>query len=352
MQNKRNNVRKNTAEAFISAIQEKPLTWHCGFKSLHVPENGIHKTKYSWYNRFYLTLIMIQNGYKDNRWYSQSYIFGSKENREKDWNDPKKIKVIKGESPVYIDTSFYVPTKEGRADGWEVLSPFEYFKLTTEEQENYIKYPARKPIAVYNGEQLSGIEPYKQNDRLVLTREDVREKVERTLKNMNLKVKESTFVQTPSYNQLNDYISMPEFESYDNEYEYFATLLHEMAHATGHETRLSRDMKNIYGSPEYAVEELRAEIASCFSSQEFGLELTDKCMDNHKAYIQSWIEILEKDENILISAISDAEKIADYINYNANTKNMDKEDNSFRYKRTMMNIEESLDNEKILTNKQ
>lgn len=36
-------------------------------------------------------------------------------------------------------------------------------------------------------------------------------------------------------------------------------------------------------------------------------------MKNHKAYVQSWAECIQKDENELISAIFDAEKIADYI---------------------------------------
>lgn len=311
--NTKNNVRKTVAEAFINVIKEKPLTWHCGFKKLDAPVNGIYGSKYGRYNRFYLMLVMIDQGYKDNRWYPQSYIFGSPENRAKDWEDPTKIKVLKGEKPVYIDTSFFVPTKEGKECGYKVLTPGQYFQLSDEDKEYYIKYPARKSVPVYNGEQLTGIEPYKQRDDLILTRLDIRRKIDRTLKNMELTVKEDPLVFIPAYNRLGDYIKMPEFESYDNEYEYFSTLLHEMAHATGHETRLNRAVIYDSSSDEYAIEELRAEIASCFSASEFGFELTATSMENHKAYIQSWIEMLENDESILINAIGDAEKIADYI---------------------------------------
>lgn len=312
--NKKNDVRNELAEMFIAAIKEKPLTWHCGFQKIENPVNGIYGSKYGKYNRFYLTMVMIHKGYKDNRWYPQSYIFGSPENRQKDWDDPNKIKVKKGEKPVYVDTSFFVPTKGGKENGYKVLTPNQYFRLSEEEKENYIKYPARKPIPVYNGEQLTGITPYIAKENLQLTRFDVRSRILRTAQNMGVAVTESPYAFTPSYSPMSDRIQMPPFESYDNEYEYFATLLHELAHSTGHETRLKRDMILDHSSPEYAKEELRAEIASCFTAQEFGFELSTSSMDNHKAYIQSWIELVEKDGQVLISAISDAQSIADYIN--------------------------------------
>ena len=61
------------------------------------------------------------------------------------------------------------------------------------------------------------------------------------------------------------------FTSVETEYDYMATLLHEAGHATGHISRLNRDMTGVFGSPEYAKEELRAEIASAFTAQELGL---------------------------------------------------------------------------------
>jgi hypothetical protein len=36
-------------------------------------------------------------------------------------------------------------------------------------------------------------------------------------------------------------------------------------------------------------------------------------LDNHKAYIQNWISVLEKDPNVLFAAIKDAEAISDYV---------------------------------------
>ena len=48
-------------------------------------------------------------------------------------------------------------------------------------------------------------------------------------------------------------------------------------------------------------------------ASEFGVEPDEKQLNNHKAYIQSWISAIEDDENVLVSAIFDAEKIADFI---------------------------------------
>lgn len=81
--------------------------------------------------------------------------------------------------------------------------------------------------------------------------------------------------------------------------------------------RLNRHIENHFGSEDYAREELRAEIASAFVSQELGLEMSQKALnehfDLHKAYIQSWIKVLEKDPQELFAAIKDASGIANYL---------------------------------------
>lgn len=93
-----------------------------------------------------------------------------------------------------------------------------------------------------------------------------------------------------------------------------ATLLHEAAHATGHESRLNRDMEGAFGSPEYAKEELRAEIASAFTAQILRIDYSQNdYMENHEAYVQNWISVLENEPNELFAAIKDAEKISDYL---------------------------------------
>ena len=77
------------------------------------------------------------------------------------------------------------------------------------------------------------------------------------------------------------------------------------------DTRLNRPSSAKFGSRDYAIEELRAEIASSFYLAEFGL--VDDILDDRKAYIQGWSEKIKKDHKVLFEAIKDAEKIVDYI---------------------------------------
>ena len=119
------------------------------------------------------------------------------------------------------------------------------------------------------------------------------------------------------YRPSSDSITMPPDTYFKDDYGYMSTFLHECGHATGHESRLNRDLTGRFGSPEYAKEELRAEIASAFTAQDLGFGVSPDgltlALDNHKAYIQSWISVIEDQPNELFAAIKDAEKISDYL---------------------------------------
>ena len=308
---KKSQVRKDMAKMFVEALKEKPYSWSKGFSDLASPVNGLSGKRYGSYNRFILSMQMLMKGYEDPRFYSQSYIFGSSENRSREWEDPAKIKVKKGESPVYIDSSFFIPTKTGKEQGLKPIGIREYMMLEDDEKELY--RCIKKPLAVYNAQQLTGVCDYVIKNKLELTSEETAEALDRAAFNMDLTVKESIVVETPCYSPATDTVKLPPAEVFENEYSYFSVKLHEFAHATGHISRLGRDLSGGFGSESYAVEELKAEIASCFMANEFGIAPDERQLENHKAYIQSWIKAIEDDENVLVSAIFDAEKIADFI---------------------------------------
>ncbi|GHV30921.1 hypothetical protein FACS1894167_12500 [Synergistales bacterium] len=71
-----------------------------------------------------------------------------------------------------------------------------------------------------------------------------------------------------------------------------------------------------FGSPEYAMEELRAEMASAFVFQEIGIHLSpedmEKHIEGHAAYTQNWLASLQNDYKEFYKAVRDATKIADY----------------------------------------
>lgn len=306
-------VRSTLTEIFLKSIEEDPLSWHSNFKSPQRPMNGIYHNQYKGYNRMLLSYVMNKNGYQDPRFYPQSYIFGSPENRGKSWDDPTKIKVIKGEKPVFIDTGFFVPKNKFDADGNKLkpISIPEYRNLPDERKELY--RPAQKSIPVYNADQLTGVEKWKEieNGKQVLD-SYILQVIDRGAAEMGVAVKEGDY-DPPCYIPDLDEIHMPQKSLFANEYAFAATLLHEMAHASGAEHRMNRDLSGGFGSEKYAIEELRAEIASAFMANEFGIDMPDSLLDDHKAYVQSWAKAISNDKNILISAIFDAEKIADYV---------------------------------------
>jgi len=306
-------VRSTLTEIFLKSIEEDPLSWHSNFKSPQRPMNGIYHNQYKGYNRMLLSYVMNKNGYQDPRFYPQSYIFGSPENREKAWDDPTKIKVMRGEKPVFIDTGFFVPQNKFDADGNKLkpISIPEYRNLPDEKKELY--RPAQKSIPVYNADQLTGVEKWKEieNGKQVLD-SYILQVIDRGAAEMGVAVKEGDY-DPPCYIPDLDEIHMPQKSLFVNEYAFAATLLHEMAHASGAEHRMNRDLSGGFGSEKYAIEELRAEIASAFMANEFGIDMPDSLLDDHKAYVQSWAKAISNDKNILISAIFDAEKIADYV---------------------------------------
>ena len=106
-----------------------------------------------------------------------------------------------------------------------------------------------------------------------------------------------------------DHIQLPPLASFNGPEEWAGTALHELGHATGHQSRLDRDLKNRFGSHAYAQEELRAELASVFMSWELGIPGP---IDQNASYLESWLTVLKKDKKAIFSASADAQRISDW----------------------------------------
>lgn len=115
------------------------------------------------------------------------------------------------------------------------------------------------------------------------------------------------------YRRRTDEIHLPSKEAFTSLNGYYSTAFHEVGHSTGNEKRLNRDLSGEFGSESYAIEELRAEIASIFLEQDLGIEAGDSRLQNNAAYIQSWKEKIKEEPNALFAAIADADKISKYI---------------------------------------
>lgn len=115
------------------------------------------------------------------------------------------------------------------------------------------------------------------------------------------------------YNPLEDFINMPKQKSFKTDDGYFSTLFHELVHSTGHHSRLSRPTlieMSEFGSDAYSMEELTAEIGTCYLQSYTGIESQ---FDNSIVYIQGWLWMLKNDKRLIISAAYAAQKAVDYI---------------------------------------
>src|ERR1035437_1477687 len=106
-----------------------------------------------------------------------------------------------------------------------------------------------------------------------------------------------------------DFISMPAFAGFKGADQFYNVRFHELTHWSGHKSRLDRDLKNRFGSRNYAAEELIAELGAAFLCAEFGFD-----GDLRSAgYIGNWIELLRADKRAFFTACSQASRAADYL---------------------------------------
>lgn len=106
-----------------------------------------------------------------------------------------------------------------------------------------------------------------------------------------------------------DYVQVPPPAAYSAPINWHRTALHELGHASGHHSRLSRDLSGSFGSQKYAFEELIAELCAAFSCASLGIMPTVR----HADYIGSWLNVLREDNRAIVRAASHASKAADYI---------------------------------------
>lgn len=106
-----------------------------------------------------------------------------------------------------------------------------------------------------------------------------------------------------------DYVQVPPPAAYFEPINWHRTALHELGHASGHRSRLNRDLSGSLGSKKYAFEELIAELCAAFSCASFGIAPTVR----HADYIGSWLEVLREDNRAIVRAASQASKAADFI---------------------------------------
>ena len=296
----------------IDTIEKGVPAWRKGWESNNInfemPSNATTAMYYQGINANRLVLEQWMNGYTDSRWATFNQIKAS------GWKLQKGAKGV----PVYKWTEYDKKTKS-RPD-WDALN-----KLDKEELKKYINdniyWGMTNSGYVFNGDFIEGLSKREKKD---ITAEEVKTIREGTIEQIENLVQVCSKDVPINYNGGNkayyqlytDSIHLPKKENFNDKYSEYSTTIHEIAHATGHSKRLNRDMSGNFGSKNYAKEELRAEIASMMLCMELGKNLGQPQFENHTAYLKSWIEVLNDDYTEFNRAVSDANKITEYVKSN------------------------------------
>src|ERR1700680_2767741 len=116
------------------------------------------------------------------------------------------------------------------------------------------------------------------------------------------------------YRPSTDTVGIPSRSAFNSAEEYYSTLFHELTHSTGHTSRIGREgieQLNTFGSDSYSKEELVAEIGASMLCGVTGI--VPATLSNSAAYLNSWIDRLRGDSQLIVSAASQAQKAADYV---------------------------------------
>jgi antirestriction protein ArdC len=251
-----------------------------------LPHNPVSGTRYKGSNALWLEM----QGRGDPRWmtYKQAQGVGAQVRRGE---KGALVQYWKLDDQIPVKDDHGMPLKD--AEGNQVY------------RSVLLDKPKVFSAVVFNAEQIEGLPPlqYKAPDW------DRHERAVAVLKASDVEIRHDQ-VDRAFYRPATDRIHLPPRGSFKTVDTFLATALHELAHSTGHPSRLDRDLAHPFGSVGYAKEELRAEIASLMIGDQLGIGHDP---GQHAAYVKSWVQVLKEDPKEILRASRDADKITGYM---------------------------------------
>lgn len=301
MDSKTKEFREQLAHVFIKSLEEKQLDWKKNWKSFNgsSPRNAVTDGKYKGINSFYLGLLAFQNKYTDPRWATFLQI------KDQGWN------LKRGSKGVTIEYWMPYDQVEKKFISWEKFNKWQKDAIADANKRVYLR---ARYYTVFHASNIEGIPPLAEPVKDIINPNKLIEKISIS---MNVTILHDRADARAYYSVFEDRIHLPAIDMFFSDYDYNATVLHELAHSTGAKHRLDRLPVTQFGTDTYAYEELVAEITSSFMCSELKFEQTSNQIDNHKAYVQFWISGLKEKPEALITAIRDAERAADYLGFHA-----------------------------------
>lgn len=260
------------------------------------PYNPVSDAVYRGGNRFRLMIAAEAYGFKDSRWMT------FKQASENNYQIASKAQGVLLEKWIFYKDMPKLDENNKPVIGADGRPLIERVKL----QKPIVNY-----FRVFNGEQIIGL-PELQRKEMT---EDYYSKTAETFERSSKCPVSYERQDRAYYSPTEDKIHLPPREAFKNNETRLSVLLHEMAHSTGHESRLNRPIKNRFGSIEYAKEELNAELSSVFLESELGIKMDSdsEMLRDHSNYVKSWISVLKDNPNELFVACANAEQITDFL---------------------------------------
>lgn len=217
------------------------------------------------------------------------------------------------ESPYWL-TRRQIDERGGKTRTGERYTPVIFWKIAVsktrlDDKGNPTAFPLLRFYQVWNLEQIDGINPpVSKQPTPEFTPVEAAEKIVANYPDSPpIKYGYDGAVYYPTL----DEIRMPARESFDSVDRYYSTLFHEMTHSTGHENRLDRPNKNVFGTHTYGREELVAEMGAAFLCGETGI--LQNTITHSAAYLKSWIKLFRDDPKMVVWAAGKAQKAANHI---------------------------------------
>ncbi|OOQ61355.1 ArdC family protein [Mucilaginibacter pedocola] len=283
---------QEVTDAVIRALEEGTVIWQCPWNQVGLPKNITTNVNYRGWNIFLLNFHSTIKGYPT------PYYITFKQAQH------LKGSIKKGEKGIRIIYWAEITLKNS-ADANTHPAVDETGKPKT------IMVP--KVYNVFNIAQTEGIEfpHFESEERNEFETIEACENVVANMPNKPTIRKNGT---NAYYQPSTDTVTVPSLKRSKSNEEYYNTLFHELAHSTGHESRLNRMelmQSDGYGKTDYAKEELTAEMTAAFLSAITGI--SQPVFDNSAAYIQGWLKALKNDKTLVIKAATQAQRAADYI---------------------------------------
>ena len=250
--------------------------------SLAMPKNAASSRSYTGINVLILWTAVVERGFSCQRWLTFRQALGLGGHVRKGET---------GTTVVYADR--FVPDRER--------------ERTQETGDEPQAIPFLKRFTVFNVDQCNGLpedvaaNPPRIETNLILPRAEALIQAS----GIDFRIGGSKAFYHPAH----DFVQVPPPQTFHEPVNWHRTALHELSHASGHASRLDRDLTGTFGSKKYAFEELIAEISAAYLCVTLAIEPTVR----HADYIGSWLDVLREDDRAIIRAASAASKAADYL---------------------------------------